>query len=72
MVNTFVVNTFDVPGTSLIRDAHSKGLIETDHRKVDDYHLRRSQLKSLKTTTERLNMIEARLQRIEDILNVLS
>lgn len=52
---------------TLQRDMHSKGLVETDLRKVEEYRTRSLMMNTAKANQEEINNIKQKLSEIDSI-----
>jgi len=64
-----------IPETTLVRDIHSKALLNTDRAGLNDYYMKREIAKrqnSVQTETkQRLDTIESEMQEIKSLLRDL-
>jgi len=60
-----MIDYIKIPDTSLSRDMRSKGLVETDKRKIDEYQLKSSMLKSAKTAQDEIRVLKEKIGEIE-------
>lgn len=56
-----------IPGSTLNRDMGSRGLVETDRAKADEYKLRSRLMNDSKCTQEEINSIKQKLGEIDSI-----
>jgi hypothetical protein len=65
-----------IPDTTLVRDLHSKALLEQNHKLVDEYTLRRKMFQDSRNSTERINNLEEKVnfldKKIDLILTLLA
>lgn len=57
---------------TLQRDMQSKGLVETDLRKVEEYKTRSLMMNAAKSNQEEINIIKERLSEIDNIKSDMS
>jgi len=64
-----------IPETSLVRDVHSKALLNTDRTGLQEYYMKREIAKRQNTahieTKQRLDVIENEMQEIKTLLREL-
>lgn len=60
-----------IPDTSLLRDIHSKGLIETDRKKAEDYLMKSKMMAKSKNLEEEINTLKNDMKEIKDLLKGL-
>lgn len=52
---------------SFVRDTHSKALLQSDRRALDEYKLKSKMIKSMKTKDEELNNIKQQLTELDTV-----
>lgn len=57
----------DIKDKTLQRDMYSKGIIETDLRKVEEYKTRSLMLNTAKSNKEEINSIKEKLSEIDSL-----
>lgn len=57
----------DIPKTTMKRDMRSRGLVETDVSKKEDYKTRSATLNSQKRMQEEINTIKENLSKIDKL-----
>lgn len=60
-----------IPETTLQRDIRSRGLIETDRKKADDYIAKAKMLAKSKNLEDEINTLKKDMQEIKDLLKGL-
>lgn len=65
-----------IPDTSLVRDIHSKALLNTDRNGLQEYYMKREITKKQNTaqaeTKQRLDVIENEIREIKSLLRDLT
>lgn len=61
-----------IPNSTLNRDMNSKGLIETDRTKADEYKLKSRLLNDSKCTQDEINTIKQKIGEIDSIKSDLN
>lgn len=56
-----------IPGSTLNRDMGSRGLIETDRAKADEYKMRSKIMNDSRCTQEEINTIKQKISEIDNI-----
>jgi t-SNARE complex subunit (syntaxin) len=61
-----------IPETRLVRDIHSKALLNTDRRALDEYHMKREiakkQQSEVSETKQKIEQIEQEMAEIKNLL----
>ena len=65
------IRRVNIPDTSLLRDVHSRGLIETDRKKAEDYLVKSKMMARSKNFEEEINTLKKDMQEIKDLLKGL-
>jgi len=61
-----------IPDSTFQRDIHSRGLIETDRKKVEDYKARSKMLSGVRSSQEDINSIKDQLSEIQALKNEMA
>ena len=61
----------NIPDTTLMRDMRSRGLIETDPSKKEEYKVRSAQLTASKKQQEDINNLKSDMAEIKNLLKGL-
>lgn len=60
-----------IPDTSLLRDINSRGIIETDRKKAEDYLMKSKMMTKSKNLEEEINTLKNDMKEIKDLLKGL-
>lgn len=60
-----------IPDTSLLRDINSRGIIETDRKKAEDYLMKSKMMAKSKNLEEEINTLKNDMKEIKDLLKGL-
>ena len=58
--------------TTYQRDIRSRGIVETDHRKIDEYRTKSMMMNTAKANKDEINMIKEKLADVETLKNDMS
>lgn len=61
----------NIPDTSLLRDINSRGIIETDRKKAEDYLMKSKMMAKSKNLEEEINTLKNDMKEIKDLLKGL-
>ena len=62
------METVRIPETSYVRDIHSKALLNTDKKALQEYLLKKE---IAKKQNEKSDLLNARLEKLEDDMNMI-
>ena len=61
----------NIPDTTLQREVHSRGLVETDKKKAEDYLVKTRMFNKSKNLEEEINTLKSDMKEIKDLLKGL-
>lgn len=65
------IRRVQIPDTSLLRDINSRGIIETDRKKAEDYLMKSKMMAKSKNLEEEINTLKNDMKEIKDLLKGL-